>query len=184
VRTSTSDPIEVAWIIEALPPGGGRVGLTFAPGKKGPSFYGKPWNRDLGADLDRLREFYCAGMLVPLLEDQELEEFKIGALVEEAEARGMVVHRLPVPDLSVPSVDEAVRVVDLVLSFARAGKNAVIHCRGGVGRAGTVGACCLVRLGDSPEGAMKRVRKARGPKAIENDAQESFVVEFADSVGP
>ena len=36
----------------------------------------------------------------------------------------------------------------------RAGGVAVVHCRGGLGRAGTVAACCLVALGQAPADAM------------------------------
>jgi protein-tyrosine phosphatase len=52
---------------------------------------------------------------------------------------------------------------------------------GGLGRSGTVAACCLVAAGMSPEAAIAAVRTARGPRALETIAQENFVVTFAST---
>jgi hypothetical protein len=52
VRTSVSDPLLVSFIEGLSLPG--RLGLTMAPGKKGSSYYGSPWDRDLDVDLERL----------------------------------------------------------------------------------------------------------------------------------
>jgi ADP-ribosyl-[dinitrogen reductase] hydrolase len=56
-----------------------------------------------------------------------------------------------------------------------------VHCWGGVGRAGTIAAACLVARGTPPEDAMAIVRKTRG-RAIESAAQERFVCEFGGDV--
>ena len=53
-RTSATDPIQVAWLPVDVGARGGRLGLTFAPGKHAPSTLGRPWARDLAADLDRM----------------------------------------------------------------------------------------------------------------------------------
>jgi hypothetical protein len=55
-----------------------------------------------------------------------------------------------------------------------AGENIVVHCRGGLGRAGMVSARLLVESGIEPEAAMERVRAAR-PGAIETPRQEEWV---------
>ena len=52
----------------------------------------------------------------------------------------------------------------------------LIHCRGGLGRAGTIAARLLVELGMRPDEAVRRVRDARGPGAIETPAQEAHVL--------
>ncbi len=174
-RTSATDPIEVAWLPGPLP---GRIGLTFAPGKRSGSLFGSPWHRDLGADLDRLRASHRVDFLVPLVEDFELRDLGISRLVEEAEARGIVVERLSIPDGGIPSLEAARQVVSLILAFARAGKTAVVHCRGGLGRAGTLAACALTRQGYRPAEAIAAVRKVR-PGALENSGQEDFVHLFA-----
>ncbi len=47
-----------------------------------------------------------------------------------------------------------------------AGENIVVHCRGGLGRAGMISARLLVESGVEPEAAITRVRAAR-PGAID-----------------
>lgn len=172
-RTSASHPIRVDWVAEDLGRGG-RLGLTFAPGKRAPSWQGEPWHRDLGADLDRLREGFGVDALVSLVEEDELGQLGIPELVGEAEARGIGVIRLPIPDGGVPSLEAAAQVAQAALSLARSGRRVVFHCRGGLGRAGTLAASTLLRMGLSPEAAIQRTRAAR-PGAIENAAQERFI---------
>jgi ADP-ribosyl-[dinitrogen reductase] hydrolase len=55
-----------------------------------------------------------------------------------------------------------------------AGENIVVHCRGGLGRAGMISARLLVESGIEPEAAIERVRAAR-PGAIETLRQEEWV---------
>ncbi|MCB9792523.1 MAG: protein-tyrosine-phosphatase [Alphaproteobacteria bacterium] len=176
-RTSKTHPIRVDWVAEDVGRGG-RLGLTFAPGKRAPSWQGTPWFRDLAADLDRLAEGYGAGALVSLVEEDELGMLGIPGLVPEAEARGIAVLRLPIPDGDVPSMEAARQVSQAALSLARSGQRVIFHCRGGLGRAGTLAACTLTRMGLSAEAAIARTRAAR-PGAIENTKQERFVEAFA-----
>lgn len=172
-RTSASDPIRVALVGDT--PAGGRVGVTFAPGKRDPAPRPGRWWRDLGADLDALVRDHGVTLLVSLVEDHELDLLGIPALVAEAEARGLAVVRFPIVDVSVPrDAAAALTVVDRAVDAALAGGTVVFHCRGGLGRAGTMAACALVRLGARPGEAIARVRAAR-PGAIETPAQEAFV---------
>ncbi|HVA32773.1 MAG TPA: protein-tyrosine phosphatase family protein, partial [Candidatus Baltobacteraceae bacterium] len=56
----------------------------------------------------------------------------------------------------------------------RKGERVLVHCRGGLGRAGTVAARLLVELGMDPAEAIAAVRRAR-PNAIETAAQAAYV---------
>ncbi len=177
-RTSLSHPIFVAWA-HALA-GGGRIGVTFAPGKKDATPYspGGAWDRDLAADLERLREVERVDVLVSLVEDHELRVLGIQALPDEARARGIEVVRFPIVDIDVPRDRAgAARVVEAAVLRAKTGASVVFHCRGGLGRAGTMAACALVTLGYEPRAAIARVREVR-PGAIETPAQERFVLGF------
>lgn len=173
-RTSVTDPIQVAWLPVDAGLRNGRIGLTFAPGKHAPSTIGRPWARDLTADLHRLREDLGVDVLVSLVEDTELDWMQISTLVPEAEARGIAVIRHPVVDGDVPESGPAAHTVRAAVSLARSGRSVVFHCRGGLGRAGTFAALALGELGWSAEPAMVTVRSVR-PGAIENHRQEDFI---------
>ena len=176
VKTSETDPIRVDWLNTPWP---GRVGLTFAPGKKVDSLFGWRWERDLRQDLARFRDTYAATHLVSLIEDHEMDHLGIPDLVLEAEAAGLLMRRLPIRDVTVPLDDQAVReLVSGIVNWASGGANVVIHCRGGLGRAGTIGGCVLVASGLTGEVALQQLRDVRGPNCPETDEQRRYVMRF------
>ena len=76
---------------------------------------------------------------------------------------------LPIPDVSVPDADfeRAWKSAgDELRSMLKKGDDVVVHCRCGLGRAGTVAARLLVEFGMEPKKAIATVRAAR-PGAIE-----------------
>jgi ADP-ribosyl-[dinitrogen reductase] hydrolase len=175
--TSNSDPLRVIWVNAGTP---GKLGMTIAPGKKGHSIHGRDHDRDLGADLDRLKGTYGSTVLVSLIEDHELNSLGIPNLVSEGAKRGIHVERFPIVDMSTPSMGIAKAEVKKIADWLKAGKNVVIHCRGGNGRTGTIAACALVELGFAAQQAIKTVRTNR-PNAVETGGQEHFVASYAAS---
>lgn len=176
-KTSTQSPIRV----DGLPsPFAGTVGLTLAPGKHQYSQEGFKWQRDLSQDLDRLVSVFDTKVLICLLEDDELERLKIPNLVPEAERRGLEVHRLPIPDRGVlPDLAPVEAIVKVIVDAAAAGKSVVIHCAGGLGRAGTVGGCFLVETGMSGDEAVQTLHERRSPRSPETKAQKRFISAYA-----
>ena len=61
----------------------------------------------------------------------------------------------------------------------------VFHCRGGVGRAGMMGACLALRLGLTPTSAaaVGWVRQRRCNRAVETAKQEEFIDRYAKYIG-
>lgn len=55
----------------------------------------------------------------------------------------ITTYRLPIVDLSVPTVDEMNQIIRLIDLNLKAGKTVYFHCWGGVGRTGTVLGCYL-----------------------------------------
>lgn len=170
-RTSLCHPIRVDFV-EAE--GGPEIGMTFAPGKIQRGAMSGSWTRSLEADLDRLVRGHEVDDLVCLLEDHELTDLHIEGLVKRAAAHGLAVHRLPVQDQSTPTDAELHDLLEKVASWRALGRRVVFHCKGGLGRAGTAAACCLVETGIDPEVAITLIRAAR-KGAIENPSQEAFV---------
>lgn len=174
-RTSLSHPL----IIATLPVGCGAIGVTFCPGKQGDSVFGAPWARDVAVDLDVIQT-WGASAVVTLVEGHELITLGVPDLGERIVERGLLWHHLPITDLKAPSRDfeEIWPAVALQLRQLLAGGSRVlVHCRGGLGRAGTVAACLLVELGEVPRDAVRRVRAAR-PHSIETAAQENYVMNY------
>jgi protein-tyrosine phosphatase len=181
MKSSETDPIRVDFLAAAdvgLP---GRIGLTFAPGKK--DRFGA-WDRDLDADLQRLRDHYKVDRLVSLMQAREYHMLHIGDLVERARAHGIAVRRFPIHDVSAPparAMTRFIRMIEAIVDDVRAGRTVVIHCRGGLGRTGLVAASCLVALGHEPGEAIRRVRLAR-PGAVEAMEQEDWVFALAQTL--
>lgn len=165
--------------IAELPAGtlGGLIGVIFAPGKKSPSTFGGHHDRDLAADLDAVAAWNAAAV-VTLMEADELDRYGIGAIGAEVRARFMEWHHLPIRDVSVPDVAfeaEWPARSPRLRGLVRAGNRVLVHCRGGLRRAGMVAARLLVEMGADPDDAISAVRRERDPGAIETQAQEDWV---------
>ena len=156
----------------------GRLGLTIAPGKWRPGLdhASDTLVRD---DLLRLRDFYGAKVLVTLLEEFEMRKLAIPELLPTARRLKLRSLWFPIPDVTAPSdMEGTARLVDDIVDSMSVGETVVVHCRGGLGRSGTIAACCLVARGRGPVKAIELVRAAR-PGAVEVRDQEEFVERFA-----
>ena len=187
VRTSESHPIRADFLPDGEVDAPGRLGMTFAPGMRAGTTHGRwRWERDLGADLLELREEFNTDVLASVMEEHEYRDYGVPDLYEKDEVEGVEILRFAIPDMGVPEEAESERYrafVDDVADRLRGGKNAVVHCRGGLGRTGTVAACVLVALGrHSADEAIDAVRKAR-QGTIQTDEQEDFVRRFEESSG-
>jgi ADP-ribosyl-[dinitrogen reductase] hydrolase len=174
MRTSHTHPLSIADI--GAGPGWGKIGITFAPGKKQPDAMTGAWDRDLATDLDSITAWNAAAV-VTLLEDHELDALNIAGLGQEVRRRHMERHHWPIEDAGVPSpVFESTWEANSarVRSLLQTGANVLVHCKGGRGRAGMVTARLLTEIGIPPEEAIRRVRTAR-EGAIETSQQEKWV---------
>lgn len=158
--------------IDWLPLAGeANVGLTWLPGRKD---VGRILEEDLGA-------LKAAGVdsIVCLLARDEFARYGVEGLLDAYRASGIEVLHTPTMDGRSPSLaelSEAVAWIDQ--SVERKGK-VVIHCVGGIGRAGTVASCWLKRHGYATDDAISTVRRIRSPRAVETRVQEETIAEFA-----
>ncbi len=180
IKTSDSDPINVAFVEASSFSLPGRIGLTFAPGKKQPFGQTGHWDRDLDKDLSRLRSVYGTDVLVSLIEEHEFDRVGIPELRARTGLHEIESVWFPIRDGSIPqSMQEFSALIEKIVATLSAGKTVVIHCMGGLGRTGLVAAACLVATTElTAQQAIEVVRKAR-LGAVENSRQEEFVWEFA-----
>ncbi len=177
-RTSLSHPLEIAELPLA---GGGCVGVTFCPGKQDPHSISGPWDRDLELDVARIRD-WGAELVLTLVETHEFELLAVPHLPATMRAQPFEWHHLPIRDVGIPAPPFEERWCysgqRARTRLARGGK-VLVHCRGGLGRAGTIAARLLVECGEAPARAIARVRAAR-PGAIETLAQERYAAGHRD----
>ena len=173
-QTSTTHPLRIATV--PFGAAGGLVGLTIAPGKQQPDGATAAHRRDLDADLDAVAAWNAAAV-VTLMETHELDTLGIAALGAGVRRRHMEWHHWPIVDYQVPDAafmaDWPARSGMLRGLLAR-GCRVLVHCKGGLGRSGSVAARLLVEDGGSAEAVIAAVRGAR-PGAIETTAQATWV---------
>lgn len=178
VKTSLTHPLRIDEVRAG--DAGGRIGITFCPGKCGASLGGSRWDRDLGLDLDAIA-LWRPHAVVTLIEEHEFKMLGVSQLGEQVRTRGIEWHHLPIKDVSPPdSRFESSWLASgpTLLDFLRHGGRVLVHCRGGLGRAGTVAARLLVELDVPATEAVALVRLAR-PGAIETPQQLVYVLNLS-----
>jgi ADP-ribosylglycohydrolase len=171
----TGAPPPIASVTLAV--GGGRLGMRYCPGRvEGGLSTDSPHARML-EDLRAIRD-WGAEALVSLMPDEELRRLGGGLMGQETTGAGMLWLHLPIVDMDTPSWPFEHRWVyagTRLRAMLRRGGQAMLHCRAGLGRTGTVAARLLVELGVPPAEAVAQVRHAR-PGAIQTTAQEQYVM--------
>lgn len=173
-KTSQSHPLLINHL--DVPGTTGAIGLTFCPGKVQKSALSGDWARDLDTDLEAIAD-WGATALVTLMEPHELKTYQVPDLAHRI-PDGMTHFMLPITDGGVPDAaweQQWAKAGEDLRHRLQKGQRVVIHCRGGLGRTGTVAARLLVEFGMAPDQAIAVVRKVR-PGAIENKIQEAYVL--------
>lgn len=161
---------------DSLSPQGvsGRVILTHFPGLNRANEFSV---ERLDAVLQALSARGCR-TLVSFAEHSEFELYSgHSVFADRVLAHEFTWHHLPIVDYQVPGA-EFVRqwgdVSDALMIELKQGRDVCLHCKGGIGRSGTVAGLLLIDHGEDSAHAIDRVRQAR-PGAIETADQEAFV---------
>ena len=162
--------LRVGWLPAEFT-GAGRLGLTLVPGRR-------DYGRVLDEDLDALQGEGVAAVLCLLARD-EFERYGVDGLLDAYRARGFDVLHLPTLDRTPPSEADLATALAWIDTHTRAGRRVLVHCVGGLGRAGTIAACWLRRQGLDTAAAIAEVRRVRSPRAIETREQEEAIAAFA-----
>ena len=191
-RTSNTHPLRIDTInlieVPALAGIPGSMGLTFCPGKVHKGIYGK-WNRNLESDIEVIQK-WGANIWVNTMEFADMVSVGIDPKEFERSIRrkipNIIYIHFPIFDGSIPDIASSIYWQNCLSpelqNHLRDGKKILIHCRGGLGRTGTIAARLLVDLGIgygvtcrlSAEDAISIVRECRNG-AIENYIQERWI---------
>ncbi|KAF8580005.1 hypothetical protein K439DRAFT_1654413 [Ramaria rubella] len=191
-------------LVPPLRPALGNILLSSCPGKKvrltGPVKGRSAICRDLTHDLRRVKALGI-GCIICCLDDDELEF--LGASWSQysqiARGVGLDILRIPMPEGLTPTSPATLdqHLSYIINSYTLQGVPVLVHCRGGVGRAGLVACCWMMKLGlcgwvtpatsmedketvELVERAITVVRRRRSVKAIETYEQVHFLVEFVE----
>ena len=169
---------------------GGSLYLSTCPGKKmAAGRNGKSYLRSLNNDIQHAKDKFGITSILCLLNPSELRTLGVHPEMYDqvCSKRNVKLINYPIIEMAAPS-DAAEfdrEIVDRKLvSEIKTGGSVLVHCRGGVGRAGLVAACLLLRLGvvDSTESAVARVRHFRDPRSVESQIQINFVRRYANYI--
>jgi Cyclin-dependent kinase inhibitor 3 (CDKN3) len=148
-----------------LPQGPGRLWLC------GKHFVGDNPELALAAvDADRI---------VCLCEPAELAaRYPLYVAWLEAGGHGQAIS-FPIPDLHAPAVDAALPFLDHLVALLADGRVLLMHCGAGIGRAGTMAAALLMRMGAERTVAVETVARSRPMAGPEAGAQSELLLALA-----
>lgn len=124
---------------------------------------------------DEIRELHSRGFrtIISLIE-QGMERPKYD--VEVAKAIGFKLHVIPIPNFGAPTMKQFEEFLSILRRTPSSGM-ILVHCGGGQGRTGTMGAAYWIGKGLSADEAIWEIRKSN-PGAIETLDQERSLREL------
>ena len=175
MRTSLTHPLYVTWV--DLNSEGGRIGMTLCPGKYQPHSMTGGWNRDLSLDIGTLVDLRV-NRLISLVTDEDMHVLQVPQLPEMVARAGLAWIHIPLTDSATPTdawLNSCLEVIhELTVSIPN-GELVVVHCMGGMSRAGMFVALMLWWQGLPMAEAIQRVRQTRGNRCI-NNRQEHYLL--------
>jgi len=196
VINSHSHPLKVSWLAEKNPSNPlcvlHRIAMTSCPGKRlklGRD--GIIYERCLSSDIKYLSKAKGITVIVCLLSQSELSCLGINLKDYAKYAEKWKVEFIPFPVVEMAPFEDMENVYRLCEKLsehlAKKESRVLIHCRGGMGRTGTLAACYYLfqNLGAQGEAdtmhekAIAHVRRYRSARAIESRKQEDCVRNFA-----
>lgn len=93
------------------------------------------------------------------------------------EQRFEVIH-FSIPDMGIPTPRAAAELCQTLVADLDE-RPTLLHCKGGLGRTGLIGACMLVTMGSEADAALVSVRSVN-PNFVQTVSQERFIGHYAD----
>ena len=156
---------EIFWIEAAAP---GRLAIL-----------ARPRANDWLDDDIRHWKAEGVGMVVSLLEREEIKDLGLELEKQRCEAAAIEYVSHPIPDRGVPaSIQQTRTFAELIVAKLKAGSNVGIHCRAEIGRSALIAGSVLAVLGHHPDEAFNLIATARGVRVPDTDGQRDWLSLF------
>ncbi len=129
---------------------------------------GDDWLADEIANLKKQN----IGLLVSLLEKDEISELGLRQQETLCKTNGIEFINFPIADRDIPKTsDKTDWLVGYLIDKIQDGISVVIHCRMGIGRSSIIAASVLLQAGLKAEHIIDNISKIRGLKVPDTDKQ-------------
>lgn len=121
---------------------------------------------------EEIKKLYQEGFrsIISLLkEDEQRPNYDL----EEMQRIGFKRYSIPIKDFAAPSLDDFSEFFKIIDEALEQGK-VLIHCQGGSGRTGTIGAACWMKRGLSAQEALQRIRLRLAAAAQYSEQEKSL----------
>ncbi|PKL51170.1 MAG: hypothetical protein CVV42_01005 [Candidatus Riflebacteria bacterium HGW-Riflebacteria-2] len=147
-----------------------------------------PYNPGSDTPHDFLHSLFDNGIdsFIDLTEEDELVHYQ--PVLAGLTAKEIRYQRFPIIDYSVPTLAEMQQLVTTINHLLTQDRHIYLHCRGGIGRTGTVVGCWLRSRGHDGESALAELENlfsasnaSRFARSPETEEQREFVKNFVSA---
>ncbi|WP_375559025.1 dual specificity protein phosphatase family protein [Bernardetia sp. OM2101] len=120
-------------------------------------------------------------VLVSLLTKEE--NFDLGLQNEKQVCEKYAIDFIsfPIIDRSIPTEKQTIQIRELVKNLAEKinqNKKIIVHCRGGIGRAGMLCSAILIEQGISNQETIEKISKTRGVSIPDTEEQKVWIMKY------
>ena len=145
-------------------------------GKGGLAIMPRPRGNDWLEDEIQGLKYLEYTLVVSFLESSEEKELELSEEKHFCEQNGIEFISFPIPDRTVPAKGDFLDLISELYKKIVNGKKAILHCRGGIGRAEITAASILIKHGYSGIEAFNKVTEARRIQVPDTEEQKSWVL--------
>jgi protein-tyrosine phosphatase len=119
------------------------------------------------------------GVLVSLLEQDEIYELELDDEEKYCLENKIEFINFPIKDRSIPKNNEKVeRLIELLTVRIKSGNSVMVHCRMGIGRSTIIAATVLLNFGRTTKSIIDKISEVRGLKVPDTEEQLKWLFDM------